>query len=156
MCIRDRKGTIYIVISFNSLPVLISSLKGHRQLWDRADLDTGVLTLKRIHLNLESKFIEISQCFAWFSIVYWKPVFECPFAYPMILILSYLVKNSICRVSVICKLAMKWYPMRMCANWLCSIKSIASSRWVQDILREILTFTPSLMINTLLLVWYLL
>ena len=36
-----------------------------------------------------------------------KPVFECPFAHPMILLLSYLVKNSLDRVFVICKLAMK-------------------------------------------------
>ena len=32
-----------------------------------------------------------------------KHVFECAFAYPMILFLSYLVKNSMDRVSVICK-----------------------------------------------------
>ena len=30
-------------------------LKGHSQLWDRADLDTSFLTLKRVHLNLKSK-----------------------------------------------------------------------------------------------------
>ena len=50
-----------------------------------------------------------------------KPVFECPFAHPMILLLSYLVKNSLDRVFVICKLAMKWYLMRMCASWLCAL-----------------------------------
>ena len=33
--------------------------------------------------------------------------------------LSYLVKNSMDCVSVICKLAMKWYLMRMCSSWLC-------------------------------------
>ena len=27
------------------------------QLWDRADLDTSFLTLKKVHPNLESKFI---------------------------------------------------------------------------------------------------
>ena len=26
------------------------------------------------------------------------------------------------RVSVVCKLAIKWYQMRMCASWLCSFK----------------------------------
>ena len=31
------------------------TLKGHSQLWDRADLDTSFLTLKRVHLNLKSK-----------------------------------------------------------------------------------------------------
>ena len=33
-----------------------------------------------------------------------------------------LVKNSMDCVSVICKLAMKWYLMRMCASWLCPFK----------------------------------
>ena len=31
--------------------------KGHSQLWDRADLDTKFLPLKKVHPNLESKFI---------------------------------------------------------------------------------------------------
>ena len=30
-------------------------LKGHSQLWDRADLDTIFLTLKRVYLKLKSK-----------------------------------------------------------------------------------------------------
>ena len=59
-----------------------------------------------------------SHCFAWFSTVYWKPVFECAFAPPMILFLSYLVKNSMDRVSMTCKLTMKWCLMHMCASWL--------------------------------------
>ena len=33
------------------------SLKGHSQLWDRADLDTGFLTLKRVHASVKSKYI---------------------------------------------------------------------------------------------------
>jgi len=45
-----------------------------------------------------------------------KPVFEYAFAHPMILFLSYLGKNSMDRVSVIGKLAMKWYLMRMVAS----------------------------------------
>ena len=36
----------------------------------------------------------------------------------VLLFLSYLVKISMDRVSVICKLAMKWYLMRMRASWL--------------------------------------
>ena len=32
-------------------------LKGHSQLWDRVELDTSFLTLKRVHLNLKSKYI---------------------------------------------------------------------------------------------------
>ena len=35
----------------------------------------------------------------------------------MILFLSNLLKNSIYRVFVICKLAMAWYITRMCASW---------------------------------------
>ena len=49
-----------------------------------------------------------------------KPVFECAFADRAMLFLSYfnLVKNSMDRVSVICKLhvALEWYLMRMCAS----------------------------------------
>jgi len=32
-------------------------LKVHSQLWDRADLDISFLTLKKVHLNLKSKYI---------------------------------------------------------------------------------------------------
>ena len=32
-------------------------LKGHSHLWDRADLDASFLTLKRVYLNLKSKYI---------------------------------------------------------------------------------------------------
>ena len=32
-------------------------LKGHSELWDRTDLDTSFLTLKRVHPNLKSKQI---------------------------------------------------------------------------------------------------
>ena len=42
----------------------------------------------------------------------------------MILFLKYMVKNGIYRVSVICKLANKWYVMRMCTSWLCPFKSL--------------------------------
>ena len=42
-----------------------------------------------------------------------KRVIECAFAHPMILFSSYmyLVNNSMDRVSVICKLGMRWYLM---------------------------------------------
>ena len=100
------------------------------QLWDRAHLDTSFLTLKKVHPNLKSKKSEI-KChleirFNFRSVLLnfqsftEKPVFECPFAHLMILFLSYLVRNSMDRVSVICKLAMKWYLVRMCTSWLCS------------------------------------
>jgi len=44
-----------------------------------------------------------------------KPVFECAFAHPMIVFYHVWLKTLDC-VSVICKLAMKWYLMRMCAS----------------------------------------
>ena len=49
-----------------------------------------------------------------------KPVFECASAHPIMLFLSDLGKSSMDRVSVICKLDMKWYPMRIYASWLFS------------------------------------
>ena len=45
-----------------------------------------------------------------------NPVFECAFSHPIMLFLSYLVKSSMDRVSVICKLGMNLYLMRMCAS----------------------------------------
>ena len=44
-----------------------------------------------------------------------KPVFECALAHPIMLFLSYLVNNSMDRVSI-CKLGMKWYLMHMRAR----------------------------------------
>ena len=40
----------------------------------------------------------------------------------LMLFLSYLVKNIMDRVYVMCKLVLKWYLMRMCASWLCPFK----------------------------------
>ena len=37
--------------------MLHTLLKGHRQLWDRVDLDTSFLSLKKVHPTLELKFI---------------------------------------------------------------------------------------------------
>ena len=96
-------------------------LKGHSQFCDCADLDTSSshfeksLPQPEIKVNLEIRFIFRSVLLD-FPPFTEKPVFDCPFAHPMILFSSYLVKNSIYRVSVICKLAMEWYLMRMCAS----------------------------------------
>ena len=68
-----------------------------------------------IKVQLEIRFIFRSVLLDFQSFPE-KPVSECPFAHPMILFLSYLVKNSIYLVSVICKLAMEWYLMRMCTS----------------------------------------
>ena len=98
--------------------VLWDCLKGHSQLCGCADLDTCFSQFEKslpqpeikvrleILFNLRSTVVCLIQSFTE------KPVFECPFAHPMILILSYLVENSIYRVSVICKLAMEWYEER--------------------------------------------
>ena len=52
-----------------------------------------------------------------------KPVFKTVCFWSSYgVILSYLLKNSIYRISVICKLAMKEYLVHMCASWLCSFK----------------------------------
>ena len=86
---------------------------------DRADLDTSFLTLKRVHNSLKSKYIYTSaSIFAVFCLIFNRSLklFECAFPHPIILSLSYLVKNSRDGVSVICKLALKWYVMRMCAS----------------------------------------
>ena len=55
-----------------------------------------------------------------------KPVFEFAFARPM-LFLSHFIKNSMNLVSVICKLAMRWYLMSMCASWLCPFNLFTNS-----------------------------
>ena len=50
-----------------------SLLKGHSQLWDRADLDTSFLTSIKVHTTWNQSSsrnpLQFSQCFAWFSIV---------------------------------------------------------------------------------------
>ena len=91
------------------------------QLCDCAHLDTSFshfeksLLQPEIKVHLEIHFNPRSVLFDFQSFTE-KPAFECPFAHPMISFLSYLVKNSINRVSVICKLAMEWHVMRMCAS----------------------------------------
>ena len=97
------------------------SSKGTQSAWDRADLDTRFSHFEKsspqpeikVHLefllNLRSVLLDF-QSFTQ------KPVFECGFADPIMLFLSHLVKNSMDRASVICKLATKWYLMRMCVS----------------------------------------
>ena len=101
--------------------MFIPAFKGHSSLWDRADLKKFTPTWN------QSSFRISAPIFAVVCLIFnrsLKNLFECPFASPMILFLSYLVKNSIMsgvyRVSAVtCKLAMKWYLMRMCVSWLC-------------------------------------
>ena len=67
----------------------------------------------KVHVEIHSNFRSVLLDFQSFTE---KPVFKCPFAHPMILFLSYLVKNGIFRVSVISKLAKRWYVMRKCTS----------------------------------------
>ena len=94
-------------------------LKGHIHLCECAGLDTSFFLFEKslpqpeIKVHLEILFIFRSVLLDFQSFTE-KPLFECPFAHPMILFLSYLVKNSIYRISVVCKLAMERCVMRMC------------------------------------------
>ena len=98
-------------------------LKRHSQLWDRADLDANFFFSLRKEftptwnqVNQEFRFNPRSVLL-YFQLIIEKPVFKCAFAHPIMLLLSYLVKNSMDRVSVwIYKLAMKWYLMRICTS----------------------------------------
>ena len=73
-------------------------LKGHSQLCDCTDLDTSFCHFEKclpqpvikVHLEICVIFPSVLLDFQSFSE---KPVFECPFAHPMILFLSYLVKT---------------------------------------------------------------
>ena len=77
-----------------------SYIKGHIQLCDCADLDTSFshfeksLPQPEIKVHLEIRFISRSV-FLDFQSFTEKPVFERPFADPMILLLSHPVKSSI-------------------------------------------------------------
>ena len=89
-------------------------------LWDLADLDISFPPFEKsshqheIKVFLEFRFILRSVLLDQSSAE--NPVFESAFSHPIMLFLSYLVKNSMDRVSVICKLAMNLYLMRMCAS----------------------------------------
>ena len=85
----------------------MKDLKGHRHLFDCADLDTSFSHFEKslpqpeikVHLEIRLIFRSVLLDFQSFTE---KPVLECPFAHPVMLFLSYLVKNSIYRISVIC------------------------------------------------------
>ena len=68
------------------------TLKGHSQLCDCADLDTSFSHFEKGLPLTEIRFIFRSVLLDFQSFTE-KSVFECPFAYPMILFLSYLVKT---------------------------------------------------------------
>ena len=69
----------------------------------------------KLHFEIRFNFRSVLLDFQSFTE---KPVFECPFVHPIyiIIFLSYLVKKSMDPFSVVCKLAMKWYLMRMCTS----------------------------------------
>ena len=81
----------------------------HRKLWDHADLYTSFSHFEKsspwqpeIKVDLEFSF-NLRSVLLDFQSFTEKPVFECVFTRTIMLILSYLVKNSMDRVSVICK-----------------------------------------------------
>ena len=52
-----KRALILDFIAFKvKIKVILTGLKGHSLLWYRADLDTSFLTLKKVHLNLKSKY----------------------------------------------------------------------------------------------------
>ena len=67
-------------------------------------------TWKLAYLEFRSNLCSVFLDFHSFTE---KPVFECTFTHPVMLFWSYLVKNSMDRVSVICILAMKWYLQQL-------------------------------------------
>ena len=104
--------------------------KGTQSALDRVDLVTTVVfsiwkefnpTWNQSHLEIRLYLRSVLLDFQSFPK---KIVFECAFARPIMLFLSYLVNNGMDRVSVICKLAMKRYLIRKCASWLCPFKRI--------------------------------
>ena len=109
------------VPNYSPCDLSIGSLKGHSHLCGCADLDTGFSHFEKslsqpeikVHLEIRCIFRSVLLDFQSFPE---KPVFECPFPHPIIIFLSYLVKSTIYRISVICKLAMEWYVRRMCAS----------------------------------------
>ena len=75
-------------------------------------------TLKRVHPKLKSKYIQNSALiFVLFGLIFDRLLKNLFLSVLLLIVfLSYLVKNSVDRVSVICKLAMTWYLMRRCAS----------------------------------------
>ena len=55
------------MVRYFSLLYLKIDLKGHSQLWDRADLDTSFASLKSVYLNLKLKVTLVPEVFLDFS-----------------------------------------------------------------------------------------
>ena len=73
-------------------------VKGQSQFWDGADLDTSFLSLKRlqpqpeIKANLEFRF-NLRSVSLDFHLFNEKPVFECAFAHPIMLLYHIWLKR---------------------------------------------------------------
>ena len=72
----------------------------------------------KVHLEIRFNLCSVLLDFKSFTE---KSVFSVFLLNPMILFLSHLVKISTDCTQ--CKLAIEWYPMRMCTSWLCPFKS---------------------------------
>ena len=103
------------------MTLILSLFEVTQSLWDSGDLDTRFSHFEesspqpeiKVHLEFLLNLRSVLLDFQSFTK---NPVSACVFAHPIMLFLSHLVKNSMDRASVICKLATKWYLMRMCAS----------------------------------------
>ena len=72
-------------------------LKGHSQLFGRAEKDTSFLTLKKVRLNQKSKSSRVHHEIRFNPLNFWslleKSVFECTVSHRIILFFSHLVKT---------------------------------------------------------------
>ena len=80
--------------------VPLHELKEHSPLWAWADLDTSFCRFEKsspqpeIKVHLEIRFNLRSVCLIFSILFTEKPIFDCAFALPMILFLSYFVKTE--------------------------------------------------------------
>ena len=80
--------------------------------------------------------------FAWFSTYFLTNLFgERAFAHPVILFWKNFLQNSMDGISVICKLAVEWYLMRMCTSWLCPFNVPRGEAKKSFIWCQFMTFT---------------
>ena len=83
----------------------LRSLKGHSQLWDRANLDTSFLTSKKVHPNLKSKNIyKSASIFAVFFFIFNSSLKNLFLSVLLVILWFYLYLGCmVAGVSVICK-----------------------------------------------------
>ena len=101
--------------------VRLSNVKGHSQLWDRADLDTSLA----YYLNLKSNtYLDTctSRNLLHSSLVFHSifDIFDTENLFLSIsLLILYWLKTVWIACLVICKSGKKWYVMLISISWLC-------------------------------------